>query len=68
MKRIANEVCIVLRKQKPLITVAASIHFCFGSCQKQQLTRGIEISGKFSIVQNKLTIKVSKNRCVDFLS
>jgi len=33
MKHIANALCIILRKHKPPVTVAASVHFCFASCQ-----------------------------------
>jgi len=33
MKDIAIALCIILRKHKPPITVAASVHFCFASWQ-----------------------------------
>jgi len=54
MKHIANTLCTILQKHKLAITVAASIHFPFGSFQQQQLT-----CGNFSFVQNKRTTEVS---------
>jgi len=33
MKHIANALCIILRKHKPALTVAASIHLLFPSFQ-----------------------------------
>jgi len=51
MKHITNTVCIILRKYKPTVTVAASIHLRFVSVEQQKPT-----FGKFSFAQN-FTVK-----------
>ena len=58
MKHIANALCIILRKHKPAIKVAASIHFPF--CKFSVTTTNPR---NFSFVQNKPTTKVSW-RCI----